>query len=86
MLLSNWYNIYIRILEWVVGCYLPVKVKMKWSAVEFGFRLVSEQWLHEVVSGIEDAINRVIDVLILLLFCTQVAVFNTQTASVKFTT
>jgi hypothetical protein len=47
---------------------------------------VSEQSMHEVVSGIWDAVNRVIDVLIFLLFCNKVAVFNTQTASVKFTT
>jgi hypothetical protein len=62
-----------------------MKVKLD-GAVGYGFRLVSEQSVHEIVSGIRDAVNRVIDVLILLLFCAKVAVFNTQTASVKFTT
>jgi hypothetical protein len=44
-----------------------MKVKMD-GAVGYGFGLVSEQSVHEVVSGIRDAVNRVIDVLILLLF------------------
>jgi hypothetical protein len=83
MLLSDRYNDYIRILDWVVGRHLPVKVKMD-GAVGYGVGLVSEQSVHEVASGIQDAVNRVIDVLILLLICTKV--FNTQTASVKFTT
>jgi hypothetical protein len=73
-----------RISDWVVGRHLPMKVKMD-GAVVYEFGSVSEQSVHEVVSGIRDAINRVIDVLI-LLFCTRVAVFNTQTVSVKFTT
>jgi hypothetical protein len=85
MLLSDWYDVYIRISDWVVGRYLPVKVKMD-GAVGYRVGSVSEQSVHEVVSGIRDAVNRVIDVLILLLFCTKVAVFNMQTASVKFTT
>jgi hypothetical protein len=85
MLLSDWYDVYIRILDWVVGRRLPVKVKMD-GAVGYGFGSVSEQSVHEVVSGIRDAVNRVIGVLILLLFCTKVTFFNTQTASVKFTT
>jgi hypothetical protein len=85
MLPSDWYDFYIRTLDWVVGRHLPVKVKMD-GAVGYGVGSVSEQSVHEVVSGIRDAVNRVIDVLILLLFCTKVAVFNTQTVSVKFTT
>jgi hypothetical protein len=85
MLLSDWYDVYTRILDWVVGCHLPMKVKMD-RAVGYGVGSVSEQSVHEVVSGIRDAVNRVIDVLILLLFCTKVVVFNTQTASIKFTT
>jgi hypothetical protein len=85
MLLSDWYDVYIRILDWVVGRHSPVKVKMD-GAVGYGVGSVSEQSVHEVVSGIRNAVNRVIDVLILLLFCNIVAVFNTQTASVKFTT
>jgi hypothetical protein len=56
------------------------------GAVGYGVGSVSEQSVHEVVSGIRDAVNRVIDVLILLLFCTKVTVLNTQTAFVKFTT
>jgi hypothetical protein len=74
-----------RILDWVVGRHLPVQVKMD-GAVGYGVGSVSEQSVYEVVSGIGDTVNRVIDVLILLLFCTKAAVFNTQTASVKFTT
>jgi hypothetical protein len=85
MLLSVWYDVYMRILKWVVGRHLPVKVKMD-GAVGYGVGSVSEQSVHEVVSGIRNAVNRVIGLLILLLFCTKVAVFNTQTASVKFTT
>jgi hypothetical protein len=73
----------VRISDWVVGRYLPVKVKID-GAVVYAFGSVSEQSVHEVVSGIRDAVNRVTDVLILLLICTKV--FNTQTASVKFTT
>jgi hypothetical protein len=84
LLLSDWYDVYIRISDWVVGRHLPVKVKMD-GAVGYGVGSVSEQWVHEAVSGIRDAVNRVIDVLI-LLFGSKVAVFNTQTASVKFTT
>jgi predicted Na+-dependent transporter len=72
-------------LDWVVGRHLPVKVKMD-GAVGYVVGSVIEQSVHEVVSGIRDAVNRVTDVLILLLFCTKVAVSNTQTASVKFTT
>jgi hypothetical protein len=84
MLLSDWYDAYIRILKWVVGRHLPVKVKVD-GVVGYRFGLVSEQSVDEVVSGIRDAVNIVTDVLI-LLFCTNVAVFNKQTASVKFTT
>jgi hypothetical protein len=50
----------------------------------YEFGSVSEQSVHEVFSGIRDAVDRVIDALILLLICTKV--FNAQTASVKFTT
>jgi hypothetical protein len=67
MLLSDWYDAYIRILDWVVGRHLPVKVKMD-GAVGYGFGLVSEQSVYEVVSGTRDAVNRVIEVLTLLLF------------------
>jgi hypothetical protein len=67
MLLSDWYDVYIRILKWVVGRHLPMKVKMD-GAVGYGFRSVSEQSAHEVVSGIRNAVNRVTDVLILFLF------------------
>jgi hypothetical protein len=84
MPLSDWYDVYIRILNWVVGHHLPVKVKMD-GAVGYGFGSVSEQSVHEVISGIWDAVNRVTDVLILLLFCTKVAVFFLHTASLKFT-
>jgi hypothetical protein len=57
----------LRILEWVIGRHLPVKVKTD-GAVGYGFVLVGEQSAHEVVSGIRDAVNRATDVLILLLF------------------
>jgi hypothetical protein len=67
MLLSDWHDVYIRILEWVVGRHLPVKVKID-GALGYGFMLVSEQSVHEVVSEIRDAVNRVTDMLILLLF------------------
>jgi hypothetical protein len=83
LLLSDWYDVNKRILDWVVGRHLPVKVKMD-GAVGYGVGVVSRQSVHEVVSRIRNAVNKVIDVLI-LLFCTKVAVFNTQTASVKFT-
>jgi hypothetical protein len=59
-----------RILKWVVGRHLPVKVKMG-IAVWYGFGLVSEQSVHEVVSGIREAVNRVIDLLILVIICSQ---------------
>jgi hypothetical protein len=55
-----------------------------WAPFTGKFGSVSEQSAHEVVSGIPDAVNRATDVLIFLLFCAKV--FNTQTASVKFTT
>jgi hypothetical protein len=55
-----------RILKWVVGRHLPVKIKMD-GAVGYGFGLVSEQSVHEVFSGIRDAGSRVTDVLILLI-------------------
>jgi hypothetical protein len=84
MLLSGWYDVYTRILDRVIGRHLPLKVKVD-GAMGYGIGSVGEQSVHEVVSGIRDAVNRVIDVLI-LLFCTKVAVFNTQTVSVKFTT
>jgi hypothetical protein len=66
MLLSDWYDVYMRILKWVIGRHLPVKVKMD-GAMGYGFGLVSEQSVHEVVSGIRAAVNRATDVLILLL-------------------
>jgi hypothetical protein len=56
------------------------------GAVGYGFVPVSEQSAHEVVSGIRDAVNRTNDAIILVLICSSVAVLNTQTASVKFTT
>jgi hypothetical protein len=55
----------VRISDWVVGRHLPVKVKMD-GAVVYEFGSVSEQSVHKVVSGIQDAVNRAIDVLI---FC-----------------
>jgi hypothetical protein len=64
LLLSDWYDVYKRILDWVVGRHLPVKVKID-GAVGYGVGSVSEQSVREVVSGIRDAVNRVIDVLIL---------------------
>jgi hypothetical protein len=63
---------------------LPVKVKMD-GAVVYEFGSVSEQSVHEIVSGIRDAVNRAIDVLILLLIYTKVFIY-TQMASVKLTT
>jgi hypothetical protein len=69
--------------DWVVGRHLPVKVKMD-GAVMYEFGSVSGQSVHEVVSGIRDAVNRAVDVLILLLICTEV--LYTQMASVKLTT
>jgi hypothetical protein len=75
MLLSDWYNVYIRILKWVVGRHLLANVKMD-GAVGYRFGLVSEESVHEVVSGIRVAFNRVIDVLILFIICTNTAVFK----------
>jgi hypothetical protein len=43
-----------------------VKLKMD-EAVMYEFVSVSEQSVHEVVSGIRDAINRAIDVLIFVI-------------------
>jgi hypothetical protein len=80
MLLSDWHDVYIRILKWVVGRHLPVKVKMD-GVVGYEFGLVGEQSVHEVVSGIRDAVNIVTAVLILLLFVTTWQFLNTQTAS-----
>jgi hypothetical protein len=62
-------------LKWVAWRHLPVKVKMD-GAVGYGFGLVSEQLVLEVVSGIRDASRRVTDVLILVIICTNVAVFK----------
>jgi hypothetical protein len=42
-----------------------MEVKMD-VAVGYGFGLVSEQSVHEVVSVMRDTVNRVIDVLVLL--------------------
>jgi hypothetical protein len=47
----------------VVGRHLPVKVKMD-GAVGYGFGSVSEQSVHEIVSGIRDVVNRVTGMLI----------------------
>jgi hypothetical protein len=66
MLLSDWYDVYMRILKWLVGRHLPVK-KMMDGAVEYGFGLVSELSVHEVVSEMRDAVNRVVDVVILVI-------------------
>jgi hypothetical protein len=52
-----------------------VEVKMD-GAVGYGFGLISEQSVHEVVSGIRDAVNRVTDVLILVIICTNITVFK----------
>jgi hypothetical protein len=54
------------ILKWMVGRRLPVKVKMD-GAVGHGFGVVREQSVHEVVSGIRDAINRLADVINLVI-------------------
>jgi hypothetical protein len=56
------------------------------GTVEYGFGLVSEQSVHEVLSGIRDAVNRVTDALKLVIICTNVADLNTQTAPLKFAT
>jgi hypothetical protein len=45
------------------------------GAVGYGFGLVSEQSVHEVVSGIRDSVNSVTDVPILLLLY-KVAIFK----------
>jgi hypothetical protein len=84
MLLSDWFDIYIRILKWVFGRHSPVNVKMD-GAVGYGFGLVCVQSVHEVFSGIQDAVNIVIAVLILFIMCTNVLELNTQMASLKFT-
>jgi hypothetical protein len=55
------------------------------GAVVYEFGSVSEQSVHEVVSGIRDAVNRVIDVLIFVINLYQ-RFFYTQMASVKLTT
>jgi hypothetical protein len=75
MLLSDWYDVYIRVLKWVFGRHSPVKVK-KDGAVGYGFGLVSEQSVHEGASGIRDAVNRVPSVLILFIIFTNVVVFK----------
>jgi hypothetical protein len=41
------------------------------GAVRYGFGSVSEQSVHEVVSGIRDAVNRKTDVLILVIILYQ---------------
>jgi hypothetical protein len=56
MLLSDWYDFYIRILKWVVGRHLPVKVMMD-GTVGYGFGFVSEQSVHEVISEIRDSVK-----------------------------
>jgi hypothetical protein len=56
----------VRISDWVVGRHLPMEVKMD-GAVMYEFGSVSEQSVHEVVSGIRDAVNRAIDVLIFVI-------------------
>jgi hypothetical protein len=45
----------VRIFKWVVGRHLPVNAKMD-GAVWYGFVSVSEQSVHEVFSGIRDAV------------------------------
>jgi hypothetical protein len=45
---------------------LPVKVKMD-GAVVYEFGSVSGQSVHKIVSGIRDAVNRAIDVLIFVI-------------------
>jgi hypothetical protein len=70
------------IFKWVAGHYLPVKVKMD-GAVGHGFGVVSEQLVLEVVSEIWDAVNRMNDVIILVIICSNVAVLNTQMATLK---
>jgi predicted Na+-dependent transporter len=46
------------------------------GTVGYRFGLVTEQLVHEIVSGIQDAINIVNDVIILVIICTNVAVFK----------
>jgi hypothetical protein len=50
----------------------------------YRFRLVGEQLVHEIVSGIQDAVSRS-DVMILVVICNSVAVLSMQTA-LQFTT
>jgi hypothetical protein len=65
-----------KILKWVDRYHLQlVKLKVD-GAVRYGFGLVSEQSVHEIVSGIRDAINRVANVLILVIICSNLAVFR----------
>lgn len=48
--------------------------------------LVSEQLAHEVLSGIQNAVYRFDGFIMLIIICSNVAVLNTRTASLKFTT
>lgn len=60
------------ILKWMLGRHLLVKVKVD-AVVGYGFGLVSRKSVHEVASGIQDTVNRLDDVIILVI-CSNVAV------------
>lgn len=75
ILLSDWCDAYVSILKWVVGCQLPVKVKVD-GMVGYEFSLVSEQLVHEIVSGIQDADDRVTDLPILVIICSNLTVLK----------
>lgn len=65
-----------KTLKWVVGRHLPVKVKM-YGAVGYGSGLDSKRSVHEVVSEIRDAVNRMAGVMILVIICSNAAVLTT---------
>jgi hypothetical protein len=55
------------------------------GAVGYGFELVNEEMVHEVISGIWDAVNKVTGILIVVIIYSNMAVFKDTNDTLKFT-
>jgi hypothetical protein len=75
MLHSVCYDVYMRTQKWVVGSHMPLKVKTD-GAVRYGFRLVSEQWVHEAVSEIWNAVISAANMAVFFVICSNLAFFK----------
>jgi hypothetical protein len=73
---SDWCDVDMKILKYVIGHHLPVKVKMDWA----GRRAVGG---YEVRCGMRGAGNRVPDVMILFNICSNFVDFKYTNGAFK---